>query len=589
MKGENNMEFKTGGITFKSECKYDLKISAAEQTSEKIKFRIELDFKQKIVPETVVIRWTAPCRNVFSQWNPALWSERTLNPNWMPIKNISRSAEGMPVQSHLSLDGKNAVTVSVSDCLTPMEIATGIIEETAEISYRLSLFTERVSAIKKYEATLLIDTRHIPFEKAVAAAREQWSEYGNGENPPENTKKPMYSTWYAYHQNVDHETIVNELKLAKQLGMETVIMDDGWQTDDSSRGYSHCGDWQSVKIADMKKLVDDVHALGMKYMMWYSVPFVGRFSKAWDKFSNMFLDEYDDKHPWCVLDPRYPEVRGYIIGLYESAVKNWGLDGLKLDFINNFKLTPESSAPNEKMDFESLEDAICALLSEVKSRLTAIKPDIMLEFRQPYTGPIMCGYGNMLRVADCPLDALKNRAGIFDLRLTSGKCAVHSDMLMWNYSDSPESAALQLINVFFAVPQISVLIEKLPQSHRDMLKFFLKLWNDNSDCLLDGNLSAKNPEAGYSIASAEKGGIMLAASYVKNCLDVDKQYDKLVFINGSWDKELYINSSAPDYGAECTVYDCTGSVCGKFKTIVRSGINSFSVPNSGVAVLLKTE
>ena len=59
MKGENNMEFKTGGITFKSECKYDLKISAAEQTSEKIKFRIELDFKQKIVPETVLRKQAA--------------------------------------------------------------------------------------------------------------------------------------------------------------------------------------------------------------------------------------------------------------------------------------------------------------------------------------------------------------------------------------------------------------------------------------------------------------------------------------------------------------------------------------------------
>lgn len=579
------METIIDGIVFKSDDKYNAGISLAEKSDGFLKLSINISFGAKLAPETFVIRWTLPCKNVFSQWNAALWSQRVLNPNWMPIKNESRSAEGLPLQSHLSLDGLNAATVSVSDCLTPMEIATGIIEETAEISYKLSLFTKRINAIDTYEAFLTIDTRKIPFAEAACAAQAQWNGYGRNKYVPEAAKKALYSTWYAYHQNLDHSKLIEELKLAKQLGMETVIVDDGWQTDDSSRGFSYCGDWESIKIADMKKLVDDVHSLGMKYVMWYSVSYVGIHSKAWDRFKTMFLNEYDEQHPWCVLDPRYPEVREYIIGIYEKAVKDWGLDGFKLDFINDFKLTSASSAPNDKMDFESLEDAICALLSEVKKRLTALNPDILIEFRQPYIGPIMCGYGNMLRVADCPLDALKNRAGIFDLRLTSGSCAVHSDMLMWNYDDTAQSAALQLINVFFGVPQISVLIEKLPQSHRDMLAFFLKLWNENRKCILDGRLTVKNPEAGYSFAKTETEDSVVAASYIKNCFDIDRRFKKIVFINGSWDDELIIKNTAADFGAKYTVCDCTGSVLRQGSIAVKNGINSFSVPQSGVLTI----
>ena len=25
--------------------------------------------------------------------------------------------------------------------------------------------------------------------------------------------------------------------------MESIIVDDGWQTDDNNRGYAYCGDW----------------------------------------------------------------------------------------------------------------------------------------------------------------------------------------------------------------------------------------------------------------------------------------------------------------------------------------------------------
>src|SRR5437762_8760262 len=85
----------------------------------------------------------------------------------------------------------------------------------------------------------------------------------------------------------------------------------------------------------MRAHVAKVHQLGMKYILWYSVPFVGKHSKAWSNFAGKTL-EVIDRLGAGVLDPRFPEVREYIIATYERALRDWDLDGFKLDFVDSF-------------------------------------------------------------------------------------------------------------------------------------------------------------------------------------------------------------------------------------------------------------
>ena len=42
---------------------------------------------------------------------------------------------------------------------------------------------------------------------------------------------------------------------------------------------------------------------------------------------------------------------------------------------------------------------------------------------------------------------------------------------------------MQLLNAFFAVPQISVRLADLPQSHRDMLNFYLHFMGRHAETL----------------------------------------------------------------------------------------------------------
>ena len=115
----------------------------------------------------------------------------------------------------------------------------------------------------------------------------------------------MYSCWYSFHQEIDIPAILEQCRLAKAMGMDSVIVDDGWQTDNNSRGYAYCGDWEPVasKVPDMKVFVDQVHEIGMKFILWYSVPFVGRFSKAYERFADMLLGSTMSNKNWASLDP----------------------------------------------------------------------------------------------------------------------------------------------------------------------------------------------------------------------------------------------------------------------------------------------
>ncbi|MBQ5824133.1 MAG: alpha-galactosidase, partial [Clostridia bacterium] len=242
---------------------------------------------------------------------------------------------------------------------------------------------------------------------------------------------------------------------------------------------------------------------------------------------------------------------------------------------DSFVLKGKSLEHDEKRDYQSLEDAIHALMAEIKADLTAINSDILIEFRQSYVGPSIRKYGNMLRVGDCPGDIMANRSQIINLRFTSGKTAVHSDMIMWNEDDSAENAALQFANVIFSVPQISMLIKKLPQEHIEMLKFYISLWKEYRNVLLDGKITAKNPENDYSQASSSLGNAAVTAVYTNNVVDIQSDTDLIVNAS-SFDTVIIKNAAEKNF----TVKNCKGETTDS--GTVNASIAEISIPKAGV-------
>lgn len=530
---------------------------------------VKVHYDKPTVPSRAYLKWQIPCAKVYSTWGPNAGFTRSVLPEWAKNTTASRLAYGAPVQSLVSVDGKNTMTVAVSDARTPLQIRTGVIEENACMDCVIELFTFRINAITDYSATVRIDMRDISFFDAVYSVHDWWeNEFGyKCAYVPDAARLPMNSSWYSFHQRVSTDEIIRQCELSKPLGMDTIIIDDGWQTDDNSRGYAYCGDWEiaSAKIPDIHDLVKRIHNVGMKVMFWYTVPFVGKYSKVYDSLKDMTLGE-SYSPDWLILDPRYPEVRKFLVEKYSQAIEEWELDGLKLDFIDTFQLQSTTPTEDERRDCASLEDGVERLLEETINTLTAINPEVLIEFRQKYMGPTICKYSNMMRVCDCPNDAATNRIGIVDLRLTSGKTAVHSDMLMWNYNEPTEHAALQITNVLFGVPQISVLIDKLSEEHKKMLGFYLGYWREHRELLLDGYLTARHAGNCYSLIQSEKDGEIFAVAHAESMLTLDKEYKKIFFVNACGDGSLFIRAKQ-EITLPYRIINCCGEEikCGEVK------------------------
>ncbi len=517
------------------------------------------------VPKKVRVAFRLPIRGILSSFTSGAGRERALKADWSAVKASSKLASGTPLLAFAGFSGENVYTIAVSDPKTPLEVTGGVSEEKADMKCGVNFFTSEVSPISSYEATIRIDLRNIPLFDAVKSASDWWeNECGYPHaRVPKAAREPMNSAWYSFHQQLDPDKIVRECEESVKYGMKTIILDDGWQTGDNNRGYAFCGDWECFagKIPDMKDLVDRIHKTGMKVMLWYSVPSIGIHSRAFERFKDKMLSVRERPSGTVgVVDPRYPEVRAYLVGLYRNALLNWGLDGLKLDFIDSFRLEANSPAVNENMDIASVEDALDRLLSEAHEALSAINPDVLLEFRQSYVGPNVLKYGNMVRVGDCPYDYQRNRSGIVDLRMTSGRTAVHSDMLMWHENESVEGVALQLIGTLFGVPQISVLFDHVTEEQKKCLGFWLSFYSEHDSLLHDGKISVKNPEKCYSQVRSELGSEALTVNYENVPVEIGKEAVDLI-VNASPDGFAVLT------GDKCgtlhaVTYDCTGSAFG---------------------------
>lgn len=561
---------------------------------------INFTSEDKFIFPKFILKLSVPAIDIHYKWNSKIHLLKALNLDWFNNLHICNGFTGAPTECLMNYNNMNKFTIALSDTLNTIKFQSLIFEETAEYEYNITLFENCNIPRDSYSLTLRIDTNEIPYYEALDNVAKWW-ETLEGNKPasvPELARKAMYSSWYSFHQMLDEKEILNQCRLSKALGCESIIIDDGWQTDDNNRGYAYCGDWEvaTSKIKDMKNFVSNVHDEGMKILFWYTVPFIGEKSKVFDKFKDMLIDPINERE-WYVLDPRFPEVREYIINLYEKALIEWDLDGFKLDFVDEFVVTPFSgNANDERRDFESVADAADKLLKDCISRLKSIKPDIMLEFRQTYNGPMMRTYGNIFRAVDCPLDDLENRIRICDVRLLAGDSAVHSDMIMWNIKDTVESAALQFVNILFSVPQISMLIDKLPQNHYNMLKFYCDLWNKYRDAFINGTFTPLNPFNKYTVLSGVHNDTFVCTYHSNEVINLESLHKTMVFVNGSSSSDLHLNIKINDIKftsnelnvqstRHLTIYNCEGEVIFDNDIILNNGYNHFTLPSCAVAVI----
>ena len=550
----------------------------------------ELELKSETAFELtpLTIQWRLPCTNVKGEWSTGALYEKRIRADWELSSVVSRVSVNAPVITLFGFEDENIITVACSDVVNTLEMQAPVREEDNFIYCQLTFFTEKMPLTTHYKTQIRMDQRMFHFSECLQEVGNWWATFDKLKPAavPAAAKVPVYSTWYSYHQNFTTEELLEECRQSKELGYEGIIIDDGWQTLNGGRGYDYTGDWEADRIPNTRKFVETIQGMDMKCMFWYSVPFCGKKSKAYQRFKGKFLTE---GHPWApVFDPRYPEVRAYLIEKYTSALIDWNLDGFKLDFIDDFKTYPETELTLANgRDYASVDDGVYRLMSDVMTELKKIKPDVLIEFRQKYIGPAMRKFGNMFRAFDCPNDSVGNRIRTTDVKLLCGETAVHSDMITWHPTERVETAALQLTNILFAVPQLSVRLEETTKEHKKMIAFYTKYWKKNQSILMNGDFVPYNPLANYPILSASDEAKIIFGVYEDMVVELDGSFDTIDLVNGKMSEQIAFEFLEGFGKCKVKIFDCMGNIDWQDKIKFGEGLHSLEVPPNGMIRIKK--
>lgn len=494
-----------------------------------------------------------------------------------------------PSISLINNNNANRLTVGVSELIYPTTLQIGENEANGVgFDIKIGLFHYPTMAMQSYKVKIRFDSRDINYNLAQQDLLNWWKNENqlNFASIPEKAHLPFYCTWYALKTDgLNAENIEQQAQLAKQLGCETIIVDDGWQKAyDAKSGYcSYNGDWKidTIRFKNFKEHVKKVHEIGLSYMLWTAPSMIGEKSKIFETLKDKMLYKASWAGAW-VVDPRFPEVRKYLTERLAELMNENNIDGFKIDFMDliNSRYAGDNLEMGNGRDYESVEEATVKLLSDIYFACKAIKPDVLIEYRQFYTNPVMQQYANMFRAIDCPNNILENRTRTLDAR-NLNKQIIHADPLAWNEAESPEIAALQLLQTFLSVPQISTDLTKMSALHLKMLQFLLKQWKDFNEVLTRGQAYNYGPEANYTWSEVFLNKKTVIVAYQPSVIYPMKMNNEFLIVNATHKNNLVFDFDK-DYGTHTiAIYNCTGELLRTTK-IRFKGLVKINLPTAGI-------
>ena len=222
-------------------------------------------------------------------------------------RNIKHNKVMQGEQSISSLEGKSSHNKSPFAALTSI----GATEDYGDV-YSVNFvysgnFEIKVEVNQCLQTRLLVGINPETFEYYLESKEEfqspevvlQYTNKGLGEmsriyhrlfnnhlirGPWKDKKRPLLlNSWEGCYMNFDTEKIINFIKEASEIGVEMVVLDDGWfgkrDTDESS-----LGDWFVNKDkVDLHRVIDELHKRNMKFGLWFEPEMICPKSKLYEE------------------------------------------------------------------------------------------------------------------------------------------------------------------------------------------------------------------------------------------------------------------------------------------------------------------
>lgn len=191
----------------------------------------------------------------------------------------------------------------------------------------------------------------------------------------------LVNSWEASYFDIDKNSIVNLAKNAAELGVEMLVMDDGWfgKRDDDNSGL---GDWftNENKIGcSLKELVEAVNNCGIKFGIWVEPEMVNEDSDLYRKHPDWAF-AVPGKKPvrsrnQLVLDFSRKEVVDYIYDSIIKVIESGNIEYIKWDMNRSIANVYSNE---DKYQGNVYYDYVLGLYDFLE-RLNKNYPDILIE------------------------------------------------------------------------------------------------------------------------------------------------------------------------------------------------------------------
>ena len=557
-----------GKINVSVGMSYDLQM---EKLQESI-FIVKITRIKASEDDSCTVSLKMKAKNIKGVWRPSYDREYSIYNRLAANEPILANFD-TPVRCIYDFSEMNVLSIGIDPGNIPALIHSYVMEETGEINVAMEVYGSPDQII------IMLDTERENYCTAIRRVVKWMHSVLNVVNSATvHSHLPVYSTWYSYHQNLSLELLKREIPIAESAGFGTVIIDDGWQTSDNGRGYAYCGDWRPSpsKIPDLRSFTDFIHNHGMRVLLWCALPFIGRESRSFSRFSNNIIRFYSNDV--AIADPSNGEYRKFIKMIMEEAVQTWGFDGIKADFIDQFRIKEKEKDPDVMKDNCIIGNNTVQFLNYVFEDYATKGYDI--ELRQYYFGPLMQRICTMIRAEDCPYDPLENRVRTVNLRLSTFGPAVHSDPISWHEDESVEDIVRYMLNCIHSVLQISVILEKQKSDVMEALKFWLSFSSEHAGSLVYGEIEAGSPSSSYPYVSVTDGKERIITIYDKIVISIPDPSFPVYIINASISTKITILLSY-DVTVNAEYFNCKGKLSKAEKMELKCGINTLNIDMSG--------
>ncbi|MCO7127859.1 alpha-galactosidase [Sporolactobacillus shoreicorticis] len=193
----------------------------------------------------------------------------------------------------------------------------------------------------------------------------------------------LINNWEGTYFDFDDNKLFEIAKNAHELGVEMFVLDDGWfghRNDDKSS----LGDWfvnEAKFPGGFSNMVNKIHALGMKFGLWFEPEMISIDSKLYTKHPDWLIcapnRQRTPQRTQFVLDMSRPEVVDFLYDSVSEMIKQNKLDYIKWDMNRNITeaFGGKLSADRQK----ELSHRYILGVYNLYERLTADFPNVLFE------------------------------------------------------------------------------------------------------------------------------------------------------------------------------------------------------------------